>query len=160
MFIMGSNYSKRPFWQWVIIYLIIGGVVYAGIYYFFLAKNRRYSYNQPVNPVQPTPVQGFSTPSPTTQKDMQSQNTITLTSSGFSPASLTVKVGDTVTWENRSGLVATVDSDPHPVHTNYPPLNLGNFSDGEELTFTFDKPGTYGYHNHLNTSEKGTIIVE
>lgn len=91
---------------------------------------------------------------------VREQNTITLTSSGFSPADLTIKAGTKVTWENKGGSIATVDSDPHPVHTNYEPLNLGNFPDGGKLTLTFDKPGTYGYHNHFNPGQKGTVIVE
>lgn len=101
-----------------------------------------------------------STVTPTTGTTAQSQNTITLTQSGFSPATLTIKAGQTVTWTNKSGEEATVNSDPHPVHTNYAPLNLGQFADGQTLTLTFSTPGTYGYHNHLNPSERGTIIVQ
>ncbi len=119
------------------------GIIYAGIYYFFLAKKGGYNSNQSA----PLPAQ-------------QSQNTVTLTANGFSPTSLTIKAGQTVTWVNKSGEAATINSAPHPVHTSYPPLNLGNFPDGGTLSLTFDKPGTYGYHNHLNPSEQGTIIVE
>ena len=56
----------------------------------------------------------------------QNQNTkqIVLTSGGFSPETLNVKVGDLVTWINKSGTEAQVDSDPHPLHTSYPPMNF------------------------------------
>ncbi len=40
-----SSYAKRPLWQWVVIYLIIGAVVYGLIYYFVLAKNTGYGTN-------------------------------------------------------------------------------------------------------------------
>ena len=90
----------------------------------------------------------------------QSQNTVTLTSNGFSPVTLTISVGQTVTWVNESGQAATVNSDDHPVHTGYTQLNLGSFSDGGILTLKFDEPGTFGYHNHLNPSEIGTITVQ
>ncbi len=40
-----SYYSKRPLWQWVVIYLIIGAIVYGLIYYFVFAKKGGYSYN-------------------------------------------------------------------------------------------------------------------
>lgn len=33
-----KGYGKRPLWQWIIIYLIIGGIIYAGIYYFVISK--------------------------------------------------------------------------------------------------------------------------
>jgi hypothetical protein len=26
-------YGKRPIWQWVLIYAVVGGAVYAGVYY-------------------------------------------------------------------------------------------------------------------------------
>jgi len=142
-----EGYGKRPLWQWVVIYLVIGGIVYTGIYYFFLAKKGGYNYNQPEQ----------SQAQPTTQ---QVQNVITLTADGFSPITFTIKSGATVSWINKSGKTATVNSDPHPAHTAYPPLNLETFPDNGTLSLTFNKPGIYGYHNHLNPSEQGTITVE
>ncbi|MBI2621216.1 MAG: hypothetical protein HYW63_01030 [Candidatus Levybacteria bacterium] len=42
-----KNYGKRPLWQWVVFYLIIGGVIYALIYYSGVIKagNNNYSTN-------------------------------------------------------------------------------------------------------------------
>ncbi|HSX40011.1 MAG TPA: hypothetical protein VLF68_00150 [Candidatus Saccharimonadales bacterium] len=37
------GYGKRPLWQWIVIYLIIGAIVYGAIYYFFLSKRGGYS---------------------------------------------------------------------------------------------------------------------
>ncbi len=31
-----SGYGKRPVWQWALLYLVIGGLLYWAIYYFFL----------------------------------------------------------------------------------------------------------------------------
>lgn len=31
-------YGKRPLWQWIVIYLIIGGIVYGAIYFLFFNK--------------------------------------------------------------------------------------------------------------------------
>lgn len=90
----------------------------------------------------------------------QEQNTITLTSVGFSLQSLIIKAGATITWINKSGVDAIVNSSPHPSHTDYPPLNLGIFPDGGMLSLTFDKAGTYKYHNHLSPSQAGTIVVQ
>jgi hypothetical protein len=42
-----STYSKyltkRPMWEWVVIYIVIGLVVYAAIYFFVIAKNNNRS---------------------------------------------------------------------------------------------------------------------
>jgi hypothetical protein len=34
-----SKYGKRPLWQWVLIYVIVGGAVYAAVYYFMMPKS-------------------------------------------------------------------------------------------------------------------------
>lgn len=95
------------------------------------------------------------------EKAMEKEaTTVTLSDSGFSPKSVSVKVGDTVVWKNSSGGPTTVDSAQHPTHLVYPKLNLGNFNDGEEHKLVFDKAGKYSYHDHLNPSRFGTVVVE
>lgn len=47
-----KDYGKRPLWQWVFIYVVIGGLVYGVIYYFWLSK-RGYS----VSPTGSSPTQ-------------------------------------------------------------------------------------------------------
>lgn len=149
-----ENYNKRPLWQWVLIYVVIAVVVYGLIYYFVLGKKAGTTYN----PVIATPsTNNFQTASPSVIK---SEQTITLTANGFSPQNITIKTGEKVTWINKSGSDATVDSSPHPSHTDYSPLNLGVFPDGGSLSLTFDKAGTYKYHNHLDPSQFSTIVVQ
>ncbi|MEX2007268.1 MAG: hypothetical protein WD992_00660, partial [Candidatus Levyibacteriota bacterium] len=67
--------------------------------------------------------------------------------------------GATVIWTNSSGQVGNVSSNPHPTHSIYPALNLGNFGDGQGVSLVFDTVGTYGYHNHLDATKTGTVIV-
>ena len=52
------------------------------------------------------------------------------------------------------------DSDPHPIHTTNQELNVEIVEPGEVKTFTVTKTGTFGYHNHLNPSQTGKIIIE
>ncbi|HZZ98811.1 MAG TPA: hypothetical protein VFG51_02655 [Candidatus Saccharimonadia bacterium] len=47
------GYGKRPMWQWVLIYVVIGGILYAVAYYVFFAK-RGYSPNAPASGTQQT----------------------------------------------------------------------------------------------------------
>ncbi len=42
-----GGYNKRPLWQWIIIYLIIGAIIYGLIYYFIIARGT------------PSPVPGY-----------------------------------------------------------------------------------------------------
>ena len=89
-----------------------------------------------------------------------SGNLITYTDSGFSPAQVSVKAGDAVTFKNDSKASVQVNSAPHPAHTQFPELNVGSIAAGESKTVTFTTAGTKKYHNHLNPSQTGTIVVE
>lgn len=33
-----GGYGKRPLWQWILLYVVVGGLIYFGIYYFFVHK--------------------------------------------------------------------------------------------------------------------------
>lgn len=48
-----SGYAKRPLWQWILLYVVIGLLVYGLIYYFVFAKKINYPA-QPAVSVSPT----------------------------------------------------------------------------------------------------------
>ncbi len=85
---------------------------------------------------------------------------ITYSNNGFSTTPLTVKSGETVEIKNTSSHVVQLDSDPHPVHTDDADLNVGLIPAGQSKKFTLTKKGTWGYHNHLNSSETGSVTVQ
>ncbi|MBX4201158.1 hypothetical protein KW786_03470 [Candidatus Parcubacteria bacterium] len=100
---------------------------------------------------------------------------VTLTDSGFSPADLKVKAGDTVTFKNQSSGPMWVASASHPTHTVYSGTSLqqhcpdSDNSDFDQCTasgsgsswsFTFTKTGSWGYHNHSKAGQFGKITVE
>lgn len=117
---------------------------------------------------------GFGTGEDSIIQEAPNSYTVEITSSGFSPNSLTINAGDTVVFVNqdsRSGWPASVI---HPTHTVYPNSNINKcgtneeidifdscrgLEEGESYSFTFNEVGTWGYHNHLISSKKGTIIV-
>ena len=132
-----DSYGKRPLWQWVVIYGVIGLIVYGLVYYFVLSK--RGVYNTPSTTTPTETVAPTTSPEATSSGvETLQEETVILTTNGFAPATLTIKAGTKVTWSNRGGANATVNSSPHPAHTDYPPLNLGSFSQGETLSLTFD----------------------
>ncbi len=94
------------------------------------------------------------------QQIINTTKNISLTSSGFNPQTVTINAGQRVVWQNISGTQGTVNSDNFPNNSLWPFLNLGLFANGSSVGVTFDKPGTYTYHNQLNPSEKGTVIVK
>jgi flagellar basal body-associated protein FliL len=34
-----KGYSKRPLWHWIVLYIVIGIIVYGGIYFFLTMNN-------------------------------------------------------------------------------------------------------------------------
>lgn len=38
----GGGYGKRPLWQWVVLYIVLGGIAYAVIYYLVFAGKGGY----------------------------------------------------------------------------------------------------------------------
>ncbi len=101
-----------------------------------------------------------TTSTPPTSTSTSSDNVITYSNSGFSPATLTVKGGSQVTIKNTSSETLQLDSNPHPQHTDDPELNVGVISAGGSKTFTVTTTGSHGYHNHLDPSDTGMLVVE
>lgn len=95
-----------------------------------------------------------------TNSDQNASTTITYTDNGFSPATITVKAGTTITVKNDSSNPLQFSSDPHPQHTDNTELNMSVLSAGKSGTITVTKTGTWGYHNHLNDGDTGTIVVQ
>ena len=71
----------------------------------------------------------------------------------FDPATVTVAVGDTVTWTNE-------DSAGHTVVGDEGEFVSGNLGAGDKFSFTFDTAGTYAYHCGVHPSMKGVVVVE
>ena len=77
---------------------------------------------------------------------------ISITSSGYSPASLTITNGSTVTWTNSDNMA-------HTVTNTEGSINSGDIAPGSSYTKTFTTAGTYTYHDANNTNMTGVLIV-
>ena len=103
------------------------------------------------------------------------QNTIFYTDNGFSPSPLTVKLGETVFFVNESSNPFWPASAMHPTHIVYSGTSLEEhcpdvanesfdacspIAAGSSWSFTFNKIGSWNYHDHLNASHFGKVIVE
>jgi plastocyanin len=92
--------------------------------------------------------------------------TVTMTSNGVSPASVTIAVGQTVTFVNNDTRSHEMASNPHPQHGSCPSMEngLGVIAAGQtKVTHNFGNAGTCGYHDHqddTNVRFQGTIIVQ
>lgn len=86
---------------------------------------------------------------------------VLITADGFSPDTLEISVGGSVTWQNSTSSRTWPASDPHPQHTGLAGFDaLRGLAEGEEYSFTFQKAGTYTYHDHLRPALTATIVVK
>ena len=90
--------------------------------------------------------------------------TITLTSSGASPRSATVSAGQRVSFVNNDSRPHTMDSDPHPLHTDCPELSVGFVAAGASATSqNLTARRSCGFHDHdnpTNSAFQGTITIQ
>ncbi len=87
--------------------------------------------------------------------------TITYNGTAFSPASVTVKAGDTVKFVSASETPVWPASGPHPTHTNLPGFDAKeSLANGASYSYKFTKTGSWAFHNHLNPSQTGKVVVE
>jgi plastocyanin len=80
------------------------------------------------------------------------ESTISIRDFSFSPVSLTVPVGATVSWNN-------LDGEPHTVKSIDQSFRSGALDQNDSFSFKFDKPGTYRYVCSIHPQMVGTIVV-
>ena len=110
------------------------------------------------------PLPNTSTPMPartsnqitTSQPTAAPLNRIIISGFAYSKPSLTVHVGDTVSWTNGDQVAHTVTNTDSAVS----PLSSGTLAPGSTFYFTFTKAGTFGYHCAIHPTMAGTVIVE
>lgn len=99
---------------------------------------------------------------------------VTYSADGFSPKNVTVKKGTAVMWTNVSAGGLEVASGSHPAHADYDgtsraahcaegaPASFDQCAagaPGSQWSFTFNKAGTWNYHNEANPAFTGTVTV-
>ena len=91
------------------------------------------------------------------------EHRVVLTSDGFTPAELTIAVGDTVVFsaDETYGALYWPASNIHPTHRLYAAFDPKKPIDpGDTWRFTFTKEGTWRFHDHLAPYYTGVITVQ
>jgi plastocyanin len=102
--------------------------------------------------VKPKSGSGGSSPAPPPPAATTTHD-VAITSTGFSPSSLTIKAGDSVRWTNQDTTTHDAMADDHSSwgSPNLPP--------GKVWSHIFGQSGTFGYHCHIHPEMTGTIQV-
>jgi amicyanin len=80
--------------------------------------------------------------------------TVSIDNFTFTPPTVTVKAGTTVTWSNK-------DDIPHGIASANGAFTKSKALDTDDsYSFTFTTPGTYQYFCYIHPHMTGTIVVE
>lgn len=82
------------------------------------------------------------------------ESTVLIMSNGFSPHTVTIRSGGTVTWENR-------DAVPHLPVSDQAAFPTGKeLKSGKTYSVTFRTVGRHSYHDNADPSKTGVVVVE
>jgi plastocyanin len=83
----------------------------------------------------------------------QASNAVVIKNFMFSPMSLSIKAGSTVTWKN-------LDGEPHTVVNDAGIFHSAALDQNDTFQFKFDKPGVYKVFCGIHPTMKETITVQ
>jgi plastocyanin len=79
-------------------------------------------------------------------------NTVKIQSYAFSPSTITVTAGTTITWKNYDNVAHTVTSDNGL-------FDSGSIQQNATFTHTFDSTGTFAYHCTPHPMMTASVVV-
>ena len=92
-----------------------------------------------------------------------------MTRDGFSPSEVTIQKGQAILFVNGAPEDCPLSeaacnfwpaSDLHPTHELYPEFDPRQpVGPGETWEFTFDRAGTWRFHDHFHANKRGIITV-
>jgi len=158
--------TSKNIWIGIVAVIVVIAALFA---YLHASKNA---------PVTPSQQNASTTPSGNAAVGANGQSVvISYADSGFSPKSITVSQGTTITWVNNSSGMMWIASNSHPDHTAYDgtsrtqhcvntaPASAQVFDEcmpipqGGSFSFTFTKAGVWSFHNHVHADDQGSVTV-
>lgn len=98
-----------------------------------------------------------TTTGPSTSTSTVAPAAVSISAAGFSPATVSIRKGQAVTWTN-------TDNNPHGVTssaTGAASFKSSSLAQNDTYSYIFSTSGTYTYHDSLNpTTLSGTVVVK
>jgi plastocyanin len=109
----------------------------------------------PAHDMSDMDMSNMSAPRAATQVAAAETNAVTIDDFAFSPQTITVPAGTTVTWTNK-------DDEPHTVTSAADPklFKSAALDTDDKFSFTFTKPGTYQYFCAIHPHMTGIVVVK
>jgi plastocyanin len=97
--------------------------------------------------------QGTAAAKTSTPAGAAQPNSVAIADFQFTPADITVKVGDTVTWTNNGPSAHTVTADDGS-------FDSGSLAQGKTFSHTFQTAGTFSYICTIHPFMKAQVVVQ
>jgi plastocyanin len=91
-------------------------------------------------------------PAPGVAEEPVATNTVAIQNFAFSPATVTIKAGTTVTWTNQ-------DQDPHTVSAMSGAFHSPTLNTGQSYRYTFTTPGHFEYLCTIHPFMTAAVVV-
>lgn len=143
----------------VIVLVIVGILAFSLLGKQSPTQSNNNIYGTP-NTNTPTVTNAGNTNTPTTNPPANNQaqaaasQNVQIKGFDFSPSTITIKKGDTITWTNADSASHTITSDSGSE------LSSSTLSNGAKYSHTFNTAGTFSYHCSFHPSMKATVIVQ
>lgn len=89
--------------------------------------------------------------------DEPAENEVVMTGTSFTPSSIQIELGETVTWRNQSSMTHTVTSGSNREHDGE--FNSGNLGPGATYQVTFTDAGEFDYFCIPHVGMAGSVTV-
>ena len=86
---------------------------------------------------------------------------VKISDAGFSPATLSVTKGTVVIWQAKdNSKTVVVASNPYPSDNDLKSLKSTQLGSGASYRYQFNTTGTFNYHDDLNPTVNGSVVVK
>jgi plastocyanin len=120
----------------------VAGILLISVFMIFNSCSKSSAYNTPTN----------GNTGNTGGTGGPGANQVFIQGMAFTPASITVTAGTTITWTNKDAIAHTVTSDSNV-------FDSGSIKSGATFSFTFATAGTYAYHCTIHPSMVASVTV-
>lgn len=137
-----------------IIVSVVVLIIVAAVIGLFVSKARDKSTNNKTNTTSNSSSSMDNMDSNSSDKAVNT-NTVAIKDFAFSPATITIKVGTTVTWTNQDSAAHTVTSDSSSKES----FDSGSMAKGKTFSHTFKTAGTFDYICTFHPDMMGKVEV-
>jgi plastocyanin len=139
----------KKYWPFIGVIIVIVAIAAVAV----ANKNDDSVTTPPPAPTSSSNESANNNSNPPPSPETSSTNSASIVNMDYSPGSITVKKGATVTWTNNDDVAHTVTADSGNA------FDSGNMDKGKTFSHTFNTAGTFAYHCTYHSNMHGKVVV-